>query len=105
MLPNAPDEREIVVPVADRWNQLTLVRLWMTLPGVDYQVRREATLLAEPMTLANGRKVWLDTVSEQVTDWSPDPEPPATSALVVPMGPDTHAVSAPGYLVKGLRLG
>jgi len=105
MLPNAPDEREIVVPVADRWNQLTLVRLWMTLPGVDYQVRRDATLLAEPMTLANGRKVWLDTVSEQVTNWSPDPEPPATSALVVPMGPDTHAVSAPGYLVKGLRLG
>lgn len=76
-----------------------MVYVWMTLPGVDFD---DPGLLAEPMTLASGRRVWVTARIEPVD--AIDPEPLPVSAMIEPLWQEEHGVPCPGMLLRGVHL-
>jgi hypothetical protein len=99
LLPLAPDRKALVVTIPDRWDTIGMVYVWMTLPGVDFDDRG---LLADPMTLANGRRVWVTARIEPIDEI--DPEPLPVSAMIEPLWPEEHGVPCPGMLLRGVHL-
>ena len=91
------DQHRIVVE--DRWDLLTLAKIWMTEPGVDLPIE---PLMDQPMQLASGRRVWITAGWEELTGG--EPEPLCDGAIVEPYTPGVQDVSAPGLFVRGLRL-
>lgn len=83
----------------DRWDTIGMVYVWMTLPGVDFD---DPGLLAEPMTLASGRRVWVTARIEPVD--AIDPEPLPVSAMIEPLWQEEHGVPCPGMLLRGVHL-
>lgn len=97
--PADPDDCHRIV-VEDRWDLLTVAKVWMTEPGVDLAV---GPALDEPFTLASGRRVWVTAGWEQLE--GAEAEPPCTNAIVEPYTPGVQDVRAPGLLVRGARWG
>jgi hypothetical protein len=95
------DVKDLHIAVDDRWDQVTVGYIWMTEPGVDLgQVSR---LVGDPLSLASGRRVWLVAGTEEIPGG--EPEPQAAGSMIEPRLPETHEVSAPGFLVRGVHLG
>lgn len=93
---NPNDQHRIVVE--DRWDLLTLAKLWMTEPGVDLPIE---PLIEEPLRLSSGRRVWITAGWEELEGC--EPEPLSAGAVVEPYTPGLQDVCAPGVLVRGFR--
>jgi len=91
------DEHTIIAE--DRWDLVTVAQVWMTEPGAALGI--EPSL--GPLALASGRQVWVAGAWEEVEPM--DPEPVPVSAMIEPMWPEKHGVTAPGYMVRGVHLG
>ncbi|MFB1298634.1 hypothetical protein ACAG24_024290 [Mycobacterium sp. pW049] len=100
-IPRLLDPSETVIKIADRWDRLTLLYVWMTEAGVTLDA--SGRLLDGPLPLASGRQVWV-TCGEEPVDPSP-PEPPPAGQIVEPRFPGEHDVRAPGFIVRGLNIG
>ena len=100
LLPGQLDERELHVTVDDRWDRLTSVRFWMTEPGVDLVGMNRPLGQPLPLTPAD-RCGWV--LPPEAVDG--EPESMSAGALIEPRSPATDNVSAPGLLVRGVRLG
>lgn len=92
------DPSETMIEVADRWDQLTLLYLWMTEANVDLQ----GELIGGPLPLSSGRRVWATTGVEAADPSEPQPVP--AGQVVFPRSPAEHGVAAPGFLVGGLNM-
>lgn len=99
--PEPVDPNEMVVEVADSWDRITGVYLRMTEPGV--ALDGSHLVLGRPLPLDSGRQVWLTVYSEPIEPAEPEPVP--VSAMIEPMSPETHDVTAPGLIVKGIHIG
>jgi hypothetical protein len=99
LMDQPPDPKETVVEVADQWDRLTTLRVWMTEPSVELS---GSPILGGPLTLSSGRRVWVTARDERIT--ASDPEPPPVSAFVKPVNPEEHGVTAPGFLIHGLKI-
>lgn len=93
------DHREHVVEVADRWDRLTALYVWMTEPNVSLEA---ATAVGGPLPLDSGRRVWITLREDAIQPYRPETEP--AGLIVEPRSPDCHDVAAPGFLVRGLHL-
>lgn len=100
MLPLPTDTSEVVLPVEDRWDRLTTLFLEVTLEGVDLSTKRR--IVATPLPLAGGRRLWLTLGSEQLDG---EPERQAVGAMVSPVKPETDGVAFPGVIVRGVHVG
>jgi hypothetical protein len=100
LLPGGGDGDDVIIGVQDRWDRLACARILMTEPGG--ALSSIDPLLAEPWTLTSGRRVWLTARSEVAP--AMEPEDPSAGAIVQPMWPEAHGVTAPGFLLKGVRL-
>jgi hypothetical protein len=94
------DPRETHIAVDDRWDRITVAYVSVTLPRTQFDPPR---LIAPPAPLDGGRLAWLWARSE--TAPAADPEPPPAGAIVEPRLPETHGVTVPGLLVRGLNMG
>ena len=93
-------QRYRTVEVNDRWDELTKVNIWMTLPKVELP---DASLLLGPvLTLESGANVWAAVGREYIAP--SDPEPVPGSSIIEPQVPGRHDVTAPGLLIRGLHL-
>lgn len=88
------------VEVNDRWDELTKVNIWMSLP--DSEVANDADLLGPTLTLASGVRVWASVGREPLEP--KDPEPVPAASVLLPQVPGVHEVSAPGILIRGVHL-
>jgi hypothetical protein len=95
--PADPKNQHRIV-VEDRWDLLTLAKIWMTEPGVDLPIE---SLIEEPMQLSSGRRVWITAGWEELEGG--EAEPRCAGAIVEPYTPGVQDVRAPGLLVRGLR--
>lgn len=100
LLPRALDLKEVQIRVEDRWDQLTMAKIWMTEPGLTFDAPR---LIGGPLPLASGRSVWVSADVEELPGG--EPEPIAVSSMIEPLWPEEHGVPAPGLLLKGLHIG
>jgi hypothetical protein len=92
------------IGVEDRWDVLNTVKFWMTEPGVELDglsrpVGKPLKLCQRPAAsgqrpAASGQRLWLAAGSE----------PSAWAAIIQPMLPAMHDVSAPGLLLRGVHL-
>lgn len=94
------DPRETVVEVADRWDRLATLRVWMTEPNVDLN---GSAILGGPLPLSGGQRVWVTATDEPIT--ASDPEPVPAGALIEPLTPGVDDVTAPGFLIRGMNVG
>jgi hypothetical protein len=99
--PVESDGRDAVVPVEDRWDRLTGVRLIVTDPQVEV-VPPEKLVFRQPLQLDSGRLVWLRAFDEEVQ--STEPEPVPVGQLIRVLTPEANDVSCPGYLVVGVNV-
>lgn len=93
------DARETVIPVADRWDQITVLYVWMTEAAVDLHGR---PVVGGPLPLSNGRRVWVTSGVEDVDPCEPEPVP--AGQAIFPRSPDEHGVAAPGFLIRGVNV-
>jgi hypothetical protein len=100
LIPQTRHPAETVIEIADKWDRLTLLYVWMTEPGVNLEA--SGRLLEGPLPLSSGRQVWV-TAGEERVDPSP-PEPVPTGQIVEPRIPGEHDVRAPGFIVRGLNI-
>lgn len=91
---------DVHITAEDRWDRITMAQIWMTEPDVD--LPNDARLVGGPLSLASGRKVWVTADTQEV---------PGEKELVVargimaqPLLPETHNVSAPGLLLRGVHI-
>jgi hypothetical protein len=87
--------------VADRWDRLTGVRLFVTDPQIEV-VPSEKLVFQQPLQLSSGRLVWLQAFDEDVPPIDPGPVPVGQLIRVLTLEADD--VSCPGYLVVGLNV-
>jgi len=99
--PVESDDRDAVVPVVDRWDRLTGVRVIVTDPHVQV-VPPEKLVFQEPLQLDSGRLVWLRGFDEEVQPIKPEPVP--VGQLIRVLTPEADEVSCPGYLVVGVNV-
>ena len=99
--PVESDGREAVVPLEDRWDRLTGVRLIVTEPQVEV-VPPEKLVFPQPLQLDSGRLVWLRAFDEEVQ--STEPEPVPVGQLIRVLTPEANDVSCPGYLIVGVNV-
>ncbi|MFJ2222135.1 hypothetical protein ACIOFY_19120 [Streptomyces anulatus] len=88
------------IAVEDRWNQITMAQIWMTEPGVD--LPKGVRLIGGPLPLASGRRVWVTADTQDVPgeqEWTV-----ASGIMAEPLLPQTHDVSAPGLLLRGVHV-
>lgn len=93
------DATEIVIPVADRWDQITLLYVWMTEAGVGLSGQ---PVIGGPLPLSNGHRVWVTAGVEDVGPCEPEPVP--SGLAVFPKSPTADGVAAPGFLVRGVTV-
>jgi hypothetical protein len=93
------DAKETVIPVADRWDQITLLYVWMTEAAVNLQGR---PVIGGPLPLSNGQRVWVTAGAEDVDPCEPEPVP--SGQAVFPRSPDEDGVAAPGFLIRGVNV-
>ncbi|MFI5719059.1 hypothetical protein [Nocardia sp. NPDC051750] len=98
-LPGALDPRDNHIAAQDSWDKITIAYIWMTEPGVNLEVDR---IVGGPLTLSSGRQVWLSAGTEPC---SQSEEADIVGSMIEPQMPGRHEVNAPGFLVRGLRLG
>lgn len=89
------DPTEIHVGVNDSWDEITVVYLWMTEPGIELEPER---LIGGPLSLASGRQVWITAGTEHM---SQKEEHDNIGSLIEPQIPGQHGVRAPGFFVRG----
>lgn len=65
----------------------------------DVQLSRELVHVGVPLPLSSGRRVWVTTCSEGISQQGPEPVPAAVIMKV--MRPDEDDVSCPGVLMVG----
>jgi hypothetical protein len=94
------DPKDTLIEVADRWDRLTAIYVWMTEPGVTLDA---TAIVGGPLPLTSGRRVWVTAGEEDITP--SDPEPVAAGAFIEPLGPGKDDVAAPGFLVRGMNFG
>jgi hypothetical protein len=100
LIEQQPDPKETLIEVADRWDRLTAIYVWMTESGVTLNA---AAVVGGPLPLNSGRRVWITAGEESIPP--SDPEPVPAGALIEPLGPANDDVTAPGFLVRGVNLG
>ncbi|MCR1782205.1 hypothetical protein KVF89_06645 [Nocardioides carbamazepini] len=100
LTPNDVDERETVVAIEDRWDRVSGVRIIISEPNIAVAARE--LVFPAPLTLKNGRLVWLSSFQEPVDAIEPEPVP--AGSLVRVLTPKTNGVSCPGYLLVGVNL-
>jgi hypothetical protein len=97
--PDRLDERDVVIEVDDRWDQMTYAMVWMTEPTFRLVHPR---IIDGPLSLASGRNVWLTAGAEALPPC--DPEPIPASSMAEPLWPEKHGVPCPGIVVRGVHL-
>ncbi|HMJ77435.1 MAG TPA: hypothetical protein VK507_15760 [Iamia sp.] len=93
---DAKEDPETIV-VEDRWDLVTVAKVWMTEPGV--VLDPGFAHLDPPMPLVGGRQVWVTVASEEIEPQEPEPAPDAVIMKI--MRPEEHDVSCPGVLLVG----
>ncbi|WGP12661.1 hypothetical protein [Streptomyces sp. SH5] len=91
---------DVHIAVEDRWDQITMAQIWMTEPGVD--LPEGVRLIGGPLPLASGRRVWVTADTQGVPgkqEWTV-----ASGIMAEPLLPQTHDVSAPGMLLRGVHV-
>ncbi|WCS17760.1 hypothetical protein MML61_23750 [Mycobacterium marinum] len=94
------DPQETVIEVADRWDRLTLLYLWMTEAGVTLE--SPGPILGGPLPLSSGRRVWVTAGEENIASCEPVPVP--AGQIVMLKSPGEDDVASPGFLVCGLNI-
>jgi hypothetical protein len=94
-----PEPKDHIIPVEDRWDELTMASVWMTEPGVELN---EPGVFAGPLPLMSGRRVWLTEDKQRLAE-AIAPESESVGAMVEPLWPEQHDVACPGFLVRGVR--
>lgn len=100
LIPVQPGPAETIIEIADSWDRLTVLYVWMTEPGIDLQTRQG--IVNGPLYLESGRQVWVTARDEFVDPYPPEPLP--TGQLIEPRWPGEHDVTAPGFIVRGVNL-
>lgn len=102
-----PGKDIVQVLVRDRYNELTKVEIWMTEPDTDIHFTADSPeqQIAAPLPLASGRRVWLFAARENIPEPDDDDSTPYVGSLIQPQVPGIDAVSAPGVLLIGVRIG
>lgn len=95
------DGREAVIPVEDRWDRLSGIRIVVTEPHIQV-APPERLVFEQPLLLSSGRLVWLCRFTQNIEAVEPQPVP--VGQMIRVMRPATDAVSCPGYLVVGLNI-
>jgi hypothetical protein len=94
------------IEVEDRWDRITYAGVYMTERGVDLNVRelneQGVTLVSGPLSLANGRRVWLTKRTEEIDGQVEDG---IVGSMIMPLTPKADGVVAPMLLIRGVRLG
>ncbi|MFD4785127.1 hypothetical protein ACFWNH_29330 [Rhodococcus qingshengii] len=93
------DPKEIHVGVNDSWDEITVVYLWMTEPGIEFEPER---LIGGPLSLASGRQVWVTAGTEPLPQKE---EYDNTGSILEPQIPGQHDVRAPGFIVRDYKFG
>jgi hypothetical protein len=99
LIPQHLDSRDFVVEVADRWDRLTAIYVWMTEPGVTFTA---SNIIGGPLPLSSGRQVWVTFGDEYINPT--DPEPTPAGVIIEPQTPEKDGVTAPGFLIRGLNI-
>ncbi|MFF8968679.1 hypothetical protein [Streptomyces sp. NPDC014995] len=100
LIPGPLDANDTHIAVEDRWDQITMAQIWMTEPDVD--LPDGIRLIGGPLPLASGRSVW---VTADVQEVPGERESMVASGIMAqPLMPDTHDVSAPGILLRGVHV-
>jgi hypothetical protein len=74
--------------------------VWMTEPSISIESPR---LVGGPLSLRSGRRVWVTAGTEEVMGGRPEPIP--ATAIVEPVWPAEHGVTAPGVFIRGAHIG
>lgn len=94
------------IEVEDRWDRITYAGVYMTERGVDLNERelneQGVTLVSGPLSLANGRRVWLTKRTEEIDGRVEDG---IVGSMIMPLTPKADGVVAPTLLIRGVRLG
>lgn len=98
--PIRPDLKDTLIEVADRWDRLTAIYVWMTEAGIELETTAP---VVGPLPLDSGRHVWVTTGYQTITPSRPEPVPDAV--IVEPRTPGHDDVTAPGFLVRGANFG
>lgn len=101
--PGKLDARELHIAVEDRWDLVTVAKVWMTETGADTGLAEHPRLVGDPFLLSSGRRVWVTADTEFVASVEPEPIPDAV--IVKPLWPEEHDVAAPALLAVGARWG
>jgi hypothetical protein len=104
LLPAKLDRKELQIDAATDPGMITMARIWMTEPGVDFD---PSTLVAGPLPLQSGRRVWVDSATETFDAPAPDPRYahlPIESTMTLVKDPKDGQARAPGMLTIGISL-
>jgi len=97
--PCGAKEHQIIVP--DQWDTMGVAMILTTEPGVEPTGWNLA--IHDPLTLANGRHVWVACSHQKVEPI--DPERPPDNNLIRVLSPDQDDdVTCPGFIVPGLNV-
>lgn len=93
------DSADIHIAAEDRWDCITMAKVWMTEPGIEPP--NGMRLVGGPLPLASGHSVWVTADSQEVPGKKEYSK--ATGIMAQPLLPGTHDVSAPGFLLRGVH--
>lgn len=100
LIAGPPESNDVQIAVEDRWDRITMAEIWMT--EFDICPPSDARLVGGPLPLASGRKVWVTAQTQEVIG-----ERELVTAIGImaqPLLPETHDVSAPGILLRGVHV-
>jgi hypothetical protein len=100
LIPVQPSSTETIIEVADCWDRLTILYVWMTEAAFTLQATQG--FVGGPLQLEGGRQVWVTAREEFVEPYPPEPVP--AGQLIEPRWPGEHAVTAPGFMVRGVNI-
>lgn len=100
LIPITLSPAETVIEIADSWDRLTVLYVWMTEPGIDLQT--QGGIVGGPLYLKSGRQVWVTPCEEFVDPYPSEPVP--SGQLIEPRWPAEHDVRAPGFMVRGINV-
>lgn len=86
-----------LIEAVDDWSTMTCAEVWQTEP--DCSLPQYLHLIAGPLTLKNGRRVWVTRHTEPLLG-GPEIEPDAQIAM--PLDPRGGEVGVPFIMIKGL---
>ena len=96
------DPTETVIEVDDRWDRAGIAYLRMTRPGVELADQHRASLVDQPLDLANGCRLWVTSGQERIDPIAP--HPPPVGSMIEPIIPAVAGAS-PGLLVRAVHVG